>query len=112
MLDRPASPPEGFDLAAFANRSFGIYQDGVEDVVLTILPGSAAEARVWRFHPTQTLSDNPDGSVTVRFSASGMRELAWHLFTWGSDVRIEAPARLKSAMAEALEAARQAHETA
>ena len=109
VLDRPASPPEGFDLAAFANRSFGIYQDAVEDVVLTILPGSAAEARVWRFHPTQTLQDNPDGSVTVRFRASGMRELAWHLFTWGADVRIEGPARLREAMGEALAAAAKAH---
>ncbi len=81
-------------------------------MVLTIAPASAAEARVWRFHPTQTLSDNPDGSVTVRFSASGMRELAWHLFTWGADVRIEGPERLKQAMAEALDAAQSAHQSA
>ncbi len=111
VMDRPAAPPEGFDLTAFANRSFGIYQDGVEDVELTILPVGQAvdEARVWRFHPTQTLSDNPDGSLTVRFSASGMRELAWHLFTWGEGVRIEGPQRLKQAMQEALAAAQRAH---
>ena len=110
-MDRPAAPPEGVDLTAFANRSFGIYQDSVEDVELTILPiGQAVdEARVWRFHPTQTLSDNPDGSLTVRFSASGMRELAWHLFTWGEGVRIEKPERLKQAMQEALAAAQRAH---
>ena len=109
VMDRMASPPEGFDLSAFANRSFGIYQDAVEDVVLTIAEPSAAEARVWRFHPTQTIQDNPDGSVTVRFTASGMRELAWHLFTWGADVHIESPPRLKAAMAEALAAAQKAH---
>ena len=40
-----ASPPEDFDLQAFANRSFGIYQDQVEDVVLRITPEGAAEAR-------------------------------------------------------------------
>lgn len=108
VLDRPASPPADFDLSVFANRSFGIYQDAVEDVVLTIGGEQAAEARVWRFHPTQTLQDNPDGSVTVRFRASGMRELAWHLFTWGRDVRIEAPQRLRDEMKAALDAARQA----
>ena len=37
-----------------------------------------------------------------------MRELAWHLFTWGHQVRIIAPDRLKTAMAEALQAAQQA----
>ncbi|MBN8551449.1 MAG: WYL domain-containing protein [Caulobacterales bacterium] len=109
VLSRPAAPPEGFDLTAFANRSFGIYQDAVEDVELIVLPAAAAEARVWRFHPTQTLVDNADGSVTVRFSASGMRELAWHLFTWGENVRVIGPERLEQAMADALSEADRAH---
>ncbi|WP_296814479.1 WYL domain-containing protein [Brevundimonas sp.] len=111
VLDRLASPPEGFDLAAFANRSFGVYQDEVQDVVLTISPAKADEARAWRFHPTQTITENSDGSVTVRFSASGMRELAWHLFTWGENVRIDGPEKLRAAMGEALEEATRAFES-
>lgn len=103
-----APPPPDFDLAAFANRSFGIYQDEVEDVVLRIAAEGAAEARAWRWHPTQTLADLPDGRVEVRFTASGLRELAWHLFTWGAQVEIVAPERLKAVMAAELDAARQA----
>ncbi|MNN99314.1 hypothetical protein D3C81_2189180 [compost metagenome] len=41
----------------------------------------------------------------VRFRASGMRELAWHLFSWGEQVTIEAPQRLKAVMAGELAAA-------
>lgn len=104
--DTPAQPPEDFDLNAFANRSFGIYQDEVHDVALHVLPEGAAEARGWRWHPTQTLEDRPDGSVIVRFSASGMKELAWHLFTWGRQVRILQPEVLRQVMAEELDAAR------
>ena len=111
-LDQPAAPPADFDLAAFANRSFGIYQDEVEDVVLRVTPEGAAEARAWRWHPTQTLEDEADGGVIVRFTASGMRELAWHLFTWGDRVRILAPDRLKTVMAEELAAAGRALERA
>ena len=103
-----ARPPAGFDLSAFANRSFGIYQDEVEEVVLRVTPEGAAEARAWRWHPTQTLMDLPDGGVEVRFTASGMRELAWHLFTWGEQVEIVAPQRLKAVMAGELAAARRA----
>jgi len=103
-----APPPPDFDLAAFANRSFGIYQDEVEDVVLRIAAEGAAEARAWRWHPTQTLADLPDGRVEVRFTASGLRELAWHLFTWGAQVEIVAPDRLKAVMKAELDAARQA----
>ncbi|MBW8303595.1 MAG: WYL domain-containing protein [Brevundimonas sp.] len=108
--DGVASPPADFDLQSFASQSFGIYQDEIEDVVLRVSPEGAAEARAWRWHPTQSLEDQPDGGVVVRFRASGMRELAWHLFTWGEQVQIVAPARLKTVMAGELAAARRALE--
>ena len=69
-------------------------------------------ARGWRWHPTQTIEDQADGSVVVRFRASGMRELAWHLFTWGEQATILEPDRLKTVMAEALGAAGRALERA
>ncbi|MDQ7812872.1 WYL domain-containing protein [Brevundimonas sp.] len=100
-----ASPPPDFDLQAFASQSFGIYQDEIEDVVLKVSPEGADEARAWRWHPTQSLEAQPDGGVVVRFRASGMRELAWHLFTWGEQVQVVAPERLKTVMADALAAA-------
>lgn len=105
-----APPPADFDLNAFASQSFGIYQDEIEDVVLHVTPTGAAEARGWRWHPTQSLEDQPDGSVIVRFRASGMRELAWHLFTWGDQVTILSPQRLKAVMAGELAAAQRALE--
>ena len=45
------------------------------------------------------MEDQPDGSLIVRFRAGGVREMAWHLFTWGNTVRIIKPARLKKCMA-------------
>lgn len=106
--DGIASPPADFDLQGFASQSFGIYQDEIEDVVLEVSPEGADEARAWRWHPTQSVEDQPDGGVVVRFRASGMRELAWHLFTWGEQVRIVAPERLKTVMAAELAAAARA----
>jgi predicted DNA-binding transcriptional regulator YafY len=107
-----APPPPEFDLSGFASQSFGIYQDEIEDVVLRVSPEGAAEARGWRWHPTQTLEDQADGWVVVRFRASGMRELAWHLFTWGQQVTIVSPQRLKAVMAGELAAAQRAVEAA
>lgn len=103
-----ARPPADFNLAAFASQSFGIYQDQIEDVVLRIAPEAAQEARGWRWHPTQVIEDQDDGSVIVRFRASGMRELAWHLFSWSGQASIVAPQRLKDVMTEELEKARAA----
>jgi predicted DNA-binding transcriptional regulator YafY len=45
----------------------------------------------------------------VRFQASGMKELAWHLFTWGDKVEILAPPSLKDAMLGELDLALARH---
>jgi predicted DNA-binding transcriptional regulator YafY len=109
VLDTAAAPPPEFSLSEYANRSFGIYRDAVEDVVLRILPEGREDAMGWRFHPTQRVEPQADGSVIVRFSVSGMRELAWHLFTWGDKVEIVAPKRLKETMLQELETALARH---
>ncbi len=108
-LDKPAPPPEDFSLQAFADESFGIYHDEIQDVVLRIKPKGAEDALRWRFHPTQSVTQEADGSVTVTFRAGGMRELAWHLFTWGDAVEIIAPQALKDKMVEELHEAGRAH---
>jgi len=38
-----------------------------------------------------------------------MRELAWHLFTWGDKVEILGPERLRTVMRQELAAAIRAH---
>lgn len=110
VLDRPAAPPADFSLAAFVDRSFGIYQDEVEAVRLRVRPHGAEEALGWRFHSTQEITPQPDGSVLIAFQASGMRELAWHLFSWGDKVEILGPQRLKDMMAEQLSLALAVHQ--
>jgi predicted DNA-binding transcriptional regulator YafY len=109
VTDHPGSRPEGFSLQDYADESFGIYQDDTEDVVLRILPASAEGALRWRFHSNQELDPQADGSVVVRFRASGMRELAWHLFTWGDQVQVLGPARLRDLLVDQIEIARRAH---
>ena len=109
VLERAGARPEGFSLQAYADRSFGIYQDAQEDVVLRFAPSAADSALRWRFHVGQTAEREADGSVVVRFTASGMRELAWHLVTWGADVQVLAPERLRAVLVEALQAALAAH---
>jgi predicted DNA-binding transcriptional regulator YafY len=112
VLDRPAAPPEGFSLQDYADESFGIYHDAVQDVVLRVTPEGAEDALRWRFHANQAVAPQPDGSVIVRFRASGMRELAWHLFTWGDRVRVLAPDLLRETLLAEIDAARRAHASA
>lgn len=109
VTGQPGAPPEDFSLQAYADESFGIYQDDTEDVVLHVLPHGREDGLRWRFHARQKVEEQADGSLVVRFRASGMRELAWHLFTWGDRIEIVAPPALKEMMAGELAVALKAH---
>lgn len=89
---------EGFSLDAYVAQSFGAFQEPAHDIVWRVAPEAAEEARTWRFHPTQTLEDRPDGSLIVRFHAGGLREMCWHLFTWGGAIEVLEPLALKNMM--------------
>jgi predicted DNA-binding transcriptional regulator YafY len=87
---------KGFSLQKFAERSFGVFQEEPFDVVWRFSPKAAPDARQFLFHPTQTFEDEPDGSLLVHFRAGGALEMVWHLFTWGGEVEVIEPRRLKS----------------
>ena len=112
VLDRAASAPEGFNLQDYAGRSFGVYQGEMQQIVLQVAPEAAGDALGWRFHPTQVLEPQADGSVIVRFSATGLLELSWHLFTWGDKVRVVAPVALRAVLVGELEKALARHRDA
>jgi predicted DNA-binding transcriptional regulator YafY len=109
LTDEPGAPPEGFNLESYAARSFGVFQEEAEDIVLRFDPSAAHDARTYLFHPTQSMIDEPDGSLTVRLRASGLLQLAHHLMTWGAAVTILEPERLKSLMWGEVEALYQHH---
>jgi len=79
-------------------------------VALRIAPDRAEDALRWRFHPNQAVVQEEDGSVLVTFRASGLRELAWHLFTWSDAVEILSPPGLREMMVQELRTALKAHE--
>jgi predicted DNA-binding transcriptional regulator YafY len=87
-----------FNLQAFANRAFGVFQNDSEfgEVIWRFSPKAAAHARSFEFHPHQVLEDEPDGSLIVRFQAAGHLEMAWHLYMWGDNVEVIAPASLRA----------------
>ena len=96
VTDEAFTRDPAFNLQAFARRSFGVFQNPEEygEVVWRFSPRAAAHARGFEFHASQTMEDQPDGSLIVRFWASGQLEMAWHLYMWGDDVEVLAPPSL------------------
>jgi predicted DNA-binding transcriptional regulator YafY len=109
-LDMSASPPADFDLVAFANTPFAYFEGEQEDVVLHVLPGGMEDFKNYCFHSTQTVENHAEGGVIVRFRASGMLELAWHLFTWGNKIEIVEPVSFRQQITTELRATLAHHE--
>jgi predicted DNA-binding transcriptional regulator YafY len=109
LLDRGFVRREKFDMAAYAAQSFGVFQEEPLDVVLRFEPEAAEDAAGWLFHPSQSIAHEPNGALTVRFRAGGVREMCWHLFTWGTAVTVVAPDALREAIAEMAEGAAHHH---
>ena len=86
-----------FDLAQHAARAFGSYHADQEDgeVVWKFKPSASEVARSFIFHPDQELTDLKDGSLVVKFSASGWLEMAWHIYRWGDALEVLSPEPLR-----------------
>ena len=93
---------QGFDLKAYAGRAFGVFQEEPSTVAWRFPPELAADAREHHFHPTEQRTDLPDGSLELRFTAGGLQEMAWHLFTWGPGVEVVSPPELRQLYATLL----------
>ncbi len=85
-----------FNLKEYSKRSFGVYFGEPLNVKLKFDKDIADEVLNYNFHPTQKTEQQTDGSVTVKFKASGDKEILWHVFKWGDNVEILAPKKLKN----------------
>jgi predicted DNA-binding transcriptional regulator YafY len=90
-----------FNLETHTARAFGSYhaEDEYGEIVWRFSPRAAAVAQGFLFHPQQTMEAAPDGSLIVRFTASGHLEMAWHLYLWGDAVEVLSPDPLRQMVA-------------
>lgn len=86
---------EDFDIQEYCNRSFGIFSGKIEEIVLQFSPETADYILNYHFHPTQLIEKQKDGSVIVKFKASGSFEIVTELLKWRESVKIISPKSLK-----------------
>ena len=91
ILNRVIEKLPNFSLQDYAAESFGAYHEPPFDVEWLFDKDVATDAEQYIFHPTQTMTRNPDGTLTVKFRAGGRLEMDWHLYTWGKHVKVIKP---------------------
>jgi predicted DNA-binding transcriptional regulator YafY len=87
-------------------RAWGIIADqGATMVALRFGPAVAPRVAETRWHPTQSVIREADGSLTWRATVSGTIEIRSWILSWGPDVEVLEPAALRDEVAGLLAAA-------
>lgn len=69
------------------------------DVVIRFSPAVAKRAAETRWHPSQEIEEQPDGSLLWRGRVAGMREIRIWIMGWGADAEVLEPPELRDDIA-------------
>jgi predicted DNA-binding transcriptional regulator YafY len=95
--------PADFDVARHFARSFGVYEgDDDVTVVVRFLPAAARYVQESHWHPSQSLTEQPDGSVLARFQLSSTVEIKSWVLSFGASAVVIEPAALRDEIAREL----------
>ncbi len=92
---------DGFDLDEYLGRAWSMIPEGrIYDVKLRFLAKVAENVSEVRWHDTQKVSKNEDGSVKLEFRVDGLGEIFWWILGYGDQVEVLGPAELRQRLAE------------
>ena len=105
--------PEGFDLAAHLASSLGVYQADGEVVTVRVRFDRSVSrfVRESRWHHSQRLTDQPDGSLLAEFRLSSTEEIKRWLMGFGAGAVVLGPERLRREIVAELRELLAAYET-
>ena len=84
-----------FSVQNYLKDCFGVFKEKrTYNVVWRFDAKYTDTVRDWVFHPSQKIVTCKDGRVEVKFKACGLREMAWHVVTWGDIVEVIEPKEL------------------
>jgi predicted DNA-binding transcriptional regulator YafY len=101
LLDAKFTDGEKFDLGEYIGRAWSMIPEGkIHHVKLRFSPKVANNVAEVRWHSTQNVIRNTDGSATLSFRVDGLGEIAWWILGYGDQVEVLSPQRLRKRIAE------------
>ena len=101
MLDKCFVEKRKFDLDEYLGRAWSMTPEGrLHLVKLRFSAEVANDVTSVRWHDTQTVSQNDDGSATVEFRVDGLNEIIWWILGYGDKVEVLAPSSLRKRIAQ------------
>ncbi|MEW6079597.1 MAG: transcriptional regulator [Thermodesulfobacteriota bacterium] len=87
--------PEKFSGGEFMKTSFGVFQGKPTRVRIRFSAAVAGYVREKKWHESQVLTDNPDGSVDLEMEVAGIREIKLWILGWGAQAEVLFPEALR-----------------
>ncbi len=95
VLEGRFEMPEKFDLDAVDRQAFGMVGDKPQLIRIRFFPEVAHLIRERRWHPTQNLDEQPDGSLILSLRAGGHKEILAWLYSFLPHLEVLAPDALR-----------------
>lgn len=100
-------PREDFDIEQFMRDSFQLFKgDETHDIKIWFSPHQARWIREKQWHPTQELTEQPDGSVILSMTTSGITQVKSWILSFGSEAKVLTPPALVKEIETELDQAR------
>jgi predicted DNA-binding transcriptional regulator YafY len=96
LLERPCTPPAGFDLAAYSESELHFPETEKPLRLEALFDAGAA----WHLEETplsddQQMTEKPDGRVLIKATVADTAQLRWWLLGFGARVEVRKPKRLR-----------------
>jgi predicted DNA-binding transcriptional regulator YafY len=101
ILDSSFIEEAPFDLHEYLGRAWSMLPEGrLYDVKLRFIPEVAYDVTAVRWHETQSVHFEDDGSAIVEFRVDGLNEITWWILSYGDQVEVIAPRVLRQRIIE------------
>ncbi|GIV87722.1 MAG: DNA-binding protein [Chloroflexus sp.] len=95
LLDERFDIPAAFDPYERLAQAWEVMHETAVAIHLRFSPAVAPRIRETRWHHSQRLIDNADGSCDLHLTVAGIREILGWVLSWGPDVQVLAPPELR-----------------
>src|SRR5579871_69414 len=98
LTDQTFCMPKDFSLAEFMRGSVGVLRGDLTEIAVRFEPSVARWARRRKWEFPHTLTEEPDGTLMLRGTVSGLLEIQRELMQWGAGATVLEPSSLRAAL--------------
>lgn len=97
LLDTTFTPPESFNLRTYLSQSFGLFtgHDQCYSIRIHFDPTAAPFLRERKWHPSQSLEEQSDGSVIASYTLNHLMDIQRWVLSWGRHAEVLNPPELR-----------------